>query len=115
MLRNVREVTLPKARAAILESLRRLAANQRDRSELANMRKAAMATYRHPHLIRGTVHTPLGAFAVVRGVVDLPDGVGERLGWGRITELSSPQSLAGRSLPIASTAMPPFNPVERIP
>ena len=74
-----------------------------------------MAKYRHPHLIRATVHTPLGAFAVVRGVVDVPDGVGERLGWARITELSLPQSLADRSLPIASMAMLPFNPGERIP
>lgn len=43
-----------------------------------------MALFRHPSLIRGTVHTPHGAFAVVRAVVDLSDEIGEALGWERV-------------------------------
>lgn len=40
-----------------------------------------MSLFQHPHLTRGTVHTPLGAFAVNRGVVDLPEDIGRTLGW----------------------------------
>ena len=41
---------------------------------------------RHPYLTRGIVHTSTGAFAVIRGIVDAPDAVGEELGWLRIDE-----------------------------
>lgn len=44
-----------------------------------------MALYRHPHLTRGVVHTPMGAFTVNRGLVDLPDSMGESLGWEPVT------------------------------
>ena len=40
-----------------------------------------MALYRHPHLVRGVMHTPEGAFRINRGIVDLPDKLGESLGW----------------------------------
>jgi hypothetical protein len=40
-----------------------------------------MSLFQHPHLTRGTVHTPLGSFAVNRGVVDLPEDIGRTLGW----------------------------------
>jgi hypothetical protein len=40
-----------------------------------------MGLFRHPHLTRGVVHTPMGAFTVNRGIVDLPDDLGESLGW----------------------------------
>ena len=40
-----------------------------------------MPLFRHPHLVRGIVHTSLGAFELDRGLVDVPDNVGESLGW----------------------------------
>jgi hypothetical protein len=40
-----------------------------------------MSLYRHPHLTRGVMHTPQGAFRITRGFVDLPDELGESLGW----------------------------------
>jgi hypothetical protein len=42
------------------------------------------ALFRHPHLVRGTVHTPYGAFTVVRGHVEMPEDIGEALGWLRL-------------------------------
>ena len=48
-----------------------------------------MAIFRHPHLVRGIVHTPHGAFTVVRGLVDLSDEVGDDLGWTR-AEVAQP-------------------------
>ncbi len=43
-----------------------------------------MSLFRHPHLLRGIVHTAQGAFELHRGVADLPDDVGESLGWLRM-------------------------------
>jgi hypothetical protein len=43
-----------------------------------------MGLFRHPHLIRGVVHTPKGSFVIRRGVVDAPDDVGESYGWQRL-------------------------------
>ena len=43
-----------------------------------------MALFRHPHLIRGVVHTPKGSFAISRGLVDVPDEIGESYGWLRL-------------------------------
>ena len=40
-----------------------------------------MALFHHPHLTRGLVKTAQGAFSVSRGVVDVPDEIGESLGW----------------------------------
>ena len=40
-----------------------------------------MGLYLHPHLVRGVMHTPEGAFRINRGVVELPDELGESLGW----------------------------------
>lgn len=45
-----------------------------------------MGLFRHPHLVRGVVHTPHGAFRIERGVVDLPDSLGESLGWQPLDE-----------------------------
>ena len=65
-----------------------------------------MAIFRHPHLLRGIVHTPHGAFAIVRGLVDLPDEIGEALHWAREEEGSSSTLLvAGASLPSYARAM----------
>ena len=43
-----------------------------------------MSLYRHPHLTRGVMHTPQGAFRIHRGIVDLPDELGESLGWAPV-------------------------------
>jgi hypothetical protein len=40
-----------------------------------------MSLFLHPHLTRGTVHTPMGSFVIKRGLVDMPDDVGRTLGW----------------------------------
>ena len=43
-----------------------------------------MSLFRHPHLVRGIVHTQQGQFFVRRGLVETTDDVGERLGWQRV-------------------------------
>ena len=40
-----------------------------------------MGVFRHPHLVRGIVHTPRGSFEINRGLVTMPDDVGESYGW----------------------------------
>ena len=45
-----------------------------------------MSLFRHPHLVRGVVHTAEGAFVIHRGIVDLPDVVGDSLGWVRLDD-----------------------------
>ena len=43
-----------------------------------------MSLFRHPHLVRGIVHTSNGSFTINRGLVDVPDEVGESNGWLRL-------------------------------
>jgi hypothetical protein len=45
-----------------------------------------MSLFQHPHLTRGIVHTPMGAFKVNRGIVELPDDLGASLGWQPVDE-----------------------------
>jgi len=40
-----------------------------------------MSVFQHPHLTRGIVKTAKGSFIVKRGLVDVPDEIGEELGW----------------------------------
>jgi len=40
-----------------------------------------MSVFQHPHLTRGIVQTPKGAFMISRGRVEMPDDIGESLGW----------------------------------
>jgi hypothetical protein len=40
-----------------------------------------MGLFQHPHLTRGLVKTAKGAFSVSRGLVEMPDEIGESLGW----------------------------------
>ena len=58
----------------------------RDRAGLATVRHedASMSLFRHPHLVRGVVHTHQGQFFIRRGLVEAPDEVGESLGWRRV-------------------------------
>ena len=45
-----------------------------------------MGLYQHPHLTRGVVHTPEGAFRISRGLVELPDELGESFGWTAVPD-----------------------------
>jgi hypothetical protein len=45
-----------------------------------------MSLFKHPHLTRGIVRTPSGAFVVSRGLVDAPEDVGAALGWKPVDE-----------------------------
>jgi hypothetical protein len=40
-----------------------------------------MSIFHHPHLTRGIVTTSKGSFVIVRGLVEVPDEIGESLGW----------------------------------
>jgi hypothetical protein len=40
-----------------------------------------MSVFQHPHLTRGIVQTAKGAFVISRGLVEMPDEIGESLGW----------------------------------
>jgi hypothetical protein len=55
-----------------------------DGTSFHTQRNSSMSRYRHPHLIRGTVYTPKGAFVVSRGIVDVPDEIGLMFGWAPI-------------------------------
>jgi hypothetical protein len=60
-----------------------------------------MGMFQHPHLIRGIVRTPQGAFVVSRGLVELPDELGESLGWRPAESADDTPPTASRSLPIS--------------
>ena len=45
-----------------------------------------MSLFQHPHLTRGIVKTPGGAFAISRGLVEMPDEIGLSLGWRLVDE-----------------------------
>lgn len=55
-----------------------------------------MGFFRHPHLVRGVVHTSEGAFFINRGIAQLPDDVGESLGWQRVDEEAAEPAAAAR-------------------
>jgi hypothetical protein len=50
-----------------------------------------MSVFHHPHLTRGIVNTPKGSFVVVRGLVEVPDEIGESLGWRPVELENDPQ------------------------
>jgi hypothetical protein len=54
-----------------------------------------VSLFRHPHLVRGIVHTAEGAFMIHRGVVELPEDVGDSLGWLRVDD-DRQSPIAGR-------------------
>ena len=58
--------------------------------------------FHHPHLTRGVVKTAKGAFVITRGVVEMPDDIGESFGW-------RPAEAIDRSteLELARSARPP--------
>ncbi len=70
-----------------------------------------MGLFRHPSLVRGIVHTPHGAFAVVRRLVDVPDEIGEALGWESVdgATLSPSESVARELLTTRTTSVDRLN------
>jgi len=60
-----------------------------------------MGMFQHPHLIRGIVRTPKGAFVVSRGLVEVPDEIGEALGWRPADSPEDTPPTTSRSLPIS--------------
>jgi hypothetical protein len=50
-----------------------------------------MSVFRHPHLTRGIVKTAKGSFIVKRGLVDVPDEIGEELGWQPVDTDDQPE------------------------
>lgn len=58
-----------------------------------------MGLFRHPHLVRGVVHTSKGSFAISRGLVDVPDEVGEAYGWLRL----EPEEQRDRRVPFGAS------------
>jgi hypothetical protein len=57
-----------------------------------------MAMFQHPHLTRGVVRTPKGAFVITRGLVSAPDDIGDALGWRRVDDESDVPSIPAASL-----------------
>lgn len=45
---------------------------------------SAMGVFRHPHLIRGVVHTARGSFVITRGLMYVPNAIGELYAWQRV-------------------------------
>ena len=60
-----------------------------------------MGMFQHPHLIRGIARTPKGAFVVSRGLVEVPDEVGESLGWRPADSADDTPPTTTRSLPMS--------------
>lgn len=56
-----------------------------------------MAQFRHPSIDRGVVHTPHGAFRVNRRIVEVPEEIGESLGWEPVDRTAKRES-AGQQL-----------------
>ena len=57
--------------------------------------------FQHPHLIRGIVRTEKGAFVVTRGLVEVPDEIGEFFGWRPADSADDTPETSSRSLPIS--------------
>lgn len=66
-----------------------------------------MGLFRHPHLVRGVVHTSKGNFAIDRGLVNVPDEVGEAYGWLRLEpEDDRDRPRQGAASPTRGEALP---------
>jgi hypothetical protein len=71
-----------------------------------------MRVFQHPHLTRGIVTTAKGSFIVTRGLVEMPDEIGEELGWRPVDDdTDAPANAAAQKLqtPDPPEAAPPQN------
>jgi hypothetical protein len=66
-----------------------------------------MSVFQHPHLTRGIVQTAKGAFAITRGLVEMPDDLGNALGWRRVECDDDRVADAGLARPHASQQVEP--------
>jgi hypothetical protein len=66
-----------------------------------------MAVFQHPHLTRGVVMTPKGAFVIIRGFVNAPDEIGDSLGWRRVDDEEAPVASQAQLASARSSAMRP--------
>jgi hypothetical protein len=69
-----------------------------------------MPLFRHPYLVRGVVHTSLGAFELDRGLADLPDLVGESLGWKWVPGTDEGRQQEAPRGPLTAAAPPGVQP-----
>ena len=76
----------------------------------AGLAEVDVGLFKHPCLVRGTVHTPYGAFTIVRGLADLPDDVGEALGWPRLSEEHEVPANSASSTNIGTVGTDHLNP-----
>jgi hypothetical protein len=53
-----------------------------------------VGVFRHPHLTRGVVRTPQGGFTISRGLVRVPDEIGESQGWQRLDTEDHPSAIS---------------------
>ena len=60
-----------------------------------------MSVFQHPHLTRGIVKTARGAFTISRGLVEMPDEIGESLGWRTVDSDNEQPADRERSRPQA--------------
>ena len=58
-----------------------------------------MSLFQHPHLTRGVVNTPGGAFVISRGLVEMPEKIGESLGWRLVDQDDDSPSAAPGNAP----------------
>jgi hypothetical protein len=98
---NMLPSLFPRRLARTLELARRL----RMESKRSSPERTPMSVFRHPHLTRGVVKTAKGAFVISRGLVDMPDEIGESLGWRRVD--------SGDETPVDASRSP--SPGSRVP
>jgi hypothetical protein len=65
-----------------------------------------MSVFHHPHLTRGIVNTPKGSFVIVRGLVEVPDEIGESLGWRPVDVEANPQAAPASPRAVELTPAP---------
>ena len=106
---NLLPSLIPRRLARRLELARRLRMESNGHRRVARATRAPertpMSVFRHPHLTRGVVKTAKGAFVISRGLVDMPDEIGESLGWRRVD--------SGDETPVDASQSP--SPGSRVP
>jgi hypothetical protein len=65
-----------------------------------------MSVFQHPHLTRGVVKTAKGAFIISRGFVEMPDEIGESLGWRPVDDPGDDTSVDVSQSPLADSVVP---------
>jgi hypothetical protein len=74
-----------------------------------------MGLFQHPHLTRGIVKTATGAFVITRGLVEMPDDLGEALGWQQVDPGLDTPALVARTASPEQDLPEPRRATERSP